>query len=61
MATASKYYNIRMTIMECCLPDEVGYEGVSCVYLCTVIGLVPFGSVVVLTDLRRRAMVCYPD
>ena len=33
MATASKCYNIHMTIMECCLPDEVSCEGMSSAYL----------------------------
>ena len=61
MATASKYYNIHMTIMECCLSDEVGCEGVSSAYLYPVIGLALFGSVVALTNLHRPAMVYYPD
>ena len=61
MATASKYYDIHMMIMECCLPDEVGCEGVSAAYLKPVIGLVPFRSVVALTNLYRPAVVYYPD
>ena len=33
MATASKYYNNHIMIMECFLPDEVGCEGVLSAHL----------------------------